>query len=86
VTRRVLVAWHFLYCAVRLGIAKATSQDVDRIIVITGSLSCAKSVLDPSHHFGQGESIAIAHFLQSENLRRGFFLKAIVHAHAIIIG
>jgi len=40
--RRVLIAWHFLYCAVQLGIAKATSLDVDRIIVITGSLSWAK--------------------------------------------
>ena len=84
--RRVLIAWHFLYCAVRLGIAQATSLDVDRIIVNTGSLLCARSVLDPSHHFGQGESIAIVHLLQSGNLRRGFSLKAIVHAHTIIIG
>ena len=50
--------------ASRLGIAKATSLDVDRIVVITDSLSSAKKALDPSHHSGQSESITIAHLLR----------------------
>ena len=50
--------------AIQLGIAKATSLDVDRIVVITDSLSSARKALDPSHHSGQGESIAIAHLLR----------------------
>ena len=46
---------------VQLGIAKATSLDVDCIVVIADSFT--KKALDPSHHHGQGESIAIAHLL-----------------------
>ena len=49
--------------AIRLGIAKATSLDVDRIVVITDSLSSARKALDPSHDSSQGKSIAIAHLL-----------------------
>jgi len=48
--------------AIRLGIARAISLDVDHIIVITDSLSFAKNALDPSHHSGQGGSIVIAHY------------------------
>ena len=78
---------------IHLGIAKATSLDVDCIVVITDSLSSAKKALNPSHHSGQSESIAIAHLLQpffNQNSSNKIKLwvcpsKARWHLHAIVV-
>ena len=81
-----------LHLAIRWGIAKATSLGVDCIVVITDSLSSAKKALDPPHHSGQGESIAIVHLLRpffnrnsSNRIEFWYYSsKARWHLHAIV--
>jgi len=53
--------------AIRLGVVKATSFDVKRIIIITDSLTAARRAVDASVHLGQAHSLAIVQAL------RGFF-------------
>jgi len=53
--------------AIRLGIVKATSFDVKRIVIITDSLTAARRAVDASVHSGQAHSLAIVQAL------RGFF-------------
>jgi len=53
--------------AIRLGVVKATSFDVKRIIIITDSLTAARRVVDISVYSGQAHSLAIVQAL------RGFF-------------
>ena len=45
--------------AIRLGIAKATSMAIERIILITDSLGSARRAVDPSMHPGQAYSLAV---------------------------
>ena len=45
--------------AIRLGIAKATSMAIERIILITDSLGSARQAVDPSVYPGQAHSIAV---------------------------
>jgi len=52
---------------IRLGVVKATSFDVKRIIIITDSLTAARRAVDASIHSGQAHSLAIVQAL------RGFF-------------
>jgi len=53
--------------AIRLGVVKATSFDVKRIIIITDSLTVARRAVDVSVYSGQTHSLAIVQAL------RGFF-------------
>ena len=53
--------------AIRLGVVKATSFDVKRIVIITDSLTAARRAVDASVHSGQAHSLAIVQAL------RGFF-------------
>ena len=53
--------------AIRLGVVKATSFDVKRIIIITDSLTVARRAVDVSVYSGQTYSLAIVQAL------RGFF-------------
>ena len=45
--------------AIRLGISKATSMDIEHIILITDSLGFARRSVDHSVHSGQAYSLAI---------------------------
>ena len=45
--------------AIRLGVSKATSMDIECIILITDSLGSARRSVDPSVHSGQAHSLAI---------------------------
>ena len=45
--------------AIRLGVSKVTSMDIECIILITDSLDSARSSVDPSVHSGQAHSLAI---------------------------
>ena len=45
--------------AIQLGIVKATSFDVKRIVIITDSLTAARRAVDASAHSGQAHSLAI---------------------------
>jgi len=49
---------------IRLGIAKATSMAIERIILITDSLGSARQVVDPSVHPGQAHSLAVCSVLR----------------------
>jgi len=49
---------------IRLGIAKATSMAIERIILITDSLGSARRAVDPSMHPGQAHSLAICSVLK----------------------
>ena len=51
--------------AIRLGIAKATSMAIERIILITNSLGSARQAVDPSVHPGQAHSLAVCSALRS---------------------
>ena len=51
--------------AIRLGVFKATSMDIERIILITDSLDSARRSVDPSVYFGQAHSLAVCSALQS---------------------
>ena len=51
--------------AIRLGIAKATSMAIERIILITNSLESARQAVDPSVHPGQAHSLAVCSVLRS---------------------
>ena len=51
--------------AIRLGVFKATSMDIKRIILITDSLDSARRSVDPSVYFGQAHSLAVCSALQS---------------------
>ena len=53
--------------AIRLGVVKATSFDVKRIVIITDSLTAARRAVDALVHSGQAYSLAIVQAL------RGFF-------------
>ena len=53
--------------AIRLGVVKATSFDVKRIVIITDSLTAARRAVDASVHSDQAYSLAIVQAL------RGFF-------------
>jgi len=53
--------------AIQLGIVKATSFDVKRIVIITDSLTAARRAVDASVHSDQAHSLAIVQAL------RGFF-------------
>ena len=50
--------------AIRLGIAKATSIAIERIILITDSLGSARQAVDPSVHPGQAHSLAVCSALR----------------------
>ena len=50
--------------AIRLGIAKATSMTIERIILITDSLGSARRAVDPSVHSGQAHSLAVCSALR----------------------
>ena len=45
--------------AIRLGISKATSMDIECIILITDSLGSARRSVDPSVYSGQAHSLAV---------------------------
>ena len=47
--------------AIRLGVSKATSMDIERIILITDSLGSARRSVDPSEDKASGEG-----FLEAE--------------------
>jgi len=51
--------------AIRLGVVKATSFDVKRIIIITDSLTAARRAVDASVHSGQAHSLAIVQALRA---------------------
>ena len=51
--------------AIRLRVSKATSMDIERIILITDSLSSARRSVDPSVHSGQAHSLAGCSVLRS---------------------
>ena len=51
--------------AIRLGVSKATSMDIERIILITDSLGSARRSVDPSVHSGQAHSLTVCSVLQS---------------------
>ena len=53
--------------AIRLGVVKATSFDIKRIVIITDSLTAARRAVDASVHSGQAHSFAMVQAL------RGFF-------------
>ena len=50
--------------AIRLGVSKATSMDIERIILITDSLGSARRSVDPSVHSGQAHSLAVCSALR----------------------
>ena len=50
--------------AIRLGVSKATSMDIERIILITDSLGSARRSVDPSVHSRQAHSLAVCSALQ----------------------
>ena len=50
--------------AIRLGIAKATSMAIERIILITDSLGSARQAVDPSIHSGQAHSLTVCSALR----------------------
>jgi len=50
--------------AIRLGVVKATSFDVKRIVIITDSLTAARRAVDASVHSGQAHSLAIVQALR----------------------
>jgi len=50
--------------AIRLGVIKATSFDVKRIVIITDSLTVARRAVDASVHLGQAHSLAIVQALR----------------------
>ena len=50
--------------AIRLGVPKATSMDIEHIILITDSLGSARRLVDPSVHSGQAYSLAVCSALQ----------------------
>ena len=50
--------------AIRLGIAKATSMAIERIILITDSLGSARQAVDLSVHPGQAHSLAVCSALR----------------------
>ena len=50
--------------AIRLGIAKATSMAIERIILITDSLGSARQAVDPSVHPGQAYSLTVCSALR----------------------
>ena len=50
--------------AIRLGVSKATSIDIEHIILITDSLESARRSVDPSVHSGQAYSLAVCSALQ----------------------
>ena len=43
--------------AIRLGVSKATSMDIEHIILITDSLGSARRLVNPSVHSGQAHSL-----------------------------
>ena len=45
--------------AIRLGVSKATSMDIERIILITDSLGSARRSVNPSVHSGQAHSLVV---------------------------
>ena len=45
--------------AIRLDVPKATSMDIECIILITDSLGSARRSVDPSVHSGQAYSLAV---------------------------
>ena len=49
---------------IRLGIAKATSMAIERIILITDSLGSARQAVNPSVHSGQAHSLAVCSALR----------------------
>ena len=49
--------------AIRLGVSKATSMDIEHIILITDSLDSARRSVDPSVHSGQAHSLAVCSVL-----------------------
>jgi len=51
--------------AIRLGVVKATSFDVKRIVIITDSLTAARRTVDASVHSGQAHSLAIVQALRA---------------------
>ena len=51
--------------AIRLGIAKATSMAIERIILITDSLGSARQAVDTSVHPGQAHTLAVYFALRS---------------------
>jgi len=51
--------------AIRLGVVKATSFDIKRIIIITDSLTAARRAVDASVHSGQAYSLAIVQALRA---------------------
>jgi len=50
--------------AIRLGVVKATSFDIKRIVIITDSLTAARRAVDTSLHSGQAHSLAIIQALR----------------------
>ena len=50
--------------AIRLDVSKATSMDIEHIILITDSLGSARRSVDPSVHSGQAHSLAVCSALQ----------------------
>ena len=50
--------------AIRLGVAKATSFDIKRIILITDSLSAARRAVDTSVYSGQAHSLSVVRALR----------------------
>ena len=51
--------------AIRLGVSKATSIDIEHIILITDSLGSARRSVDPSVHSGQAHSLAVCSAFRS---------------------
>jgi len=51
--------------AIRLGVSKATSMDIECIILITDSLDSARKSVDPSVHSRQAHSLAVCSALRS---------------------
>jgi len=51
--------------AIRLGVSKATSMDIECIILINDSLGSARRSVDPSVHSGQAHSLAVCSALRS---------------------
>jgi len=64
---QVRYSWDAELFAIRLGVVKAISFDIKRIIIITDSLTAARRAVDASVHSGQAHSLAIVQAL------RGFF-------------
>jgi len=50
--------------AIQLGVIKATSFDIKRIVIITDSLTAARRAVDASVHSGQAHSLAIVQALR----------------------